>query len=149
MSLDKTAGPVPTIAAVKHLYLAGVFMGLLLVITACQEVTGPIPNSGLYVARLQDCKPGYIPPRDAFGPGETPAVVLDNYSGLTVTLRVTDIVSGGIVWNNTLLIPRDRATNWWSLKVLPSGVYRAELLLGNTLRQSYDFNVTKAPAPQR
>ena len=140
---------MPTIPAVKLLCTTGVVAGLLLALTACEEVKGPMPNSGLYVARLQDCKPGYIPARDAFGPGEIPAIVLDNYSGLTVTLRVSDIVSGGMVWNNTVYIPRDRATNWWSLKVLPSGAYRAELLLGNTLRQSYDFNVTKGPAQQR
>jgi len=131
--------------------LLGLLLVILVVITGCAELTGPSADHGLFAARLQDCKPGYIPPRDNFGPGETPAIVYGFQNGRTVTVRITDVNNGGIVWNNTAYIPRDNRTNWWSLKVLPSGAYKAELLEGNTLLQSYNFNVSKAIAkkPQR
>lgn len=124
-------------------------IGLGLFVTSCEELKGPSANNGLFMARLQDCKDGYIPSTDNFGPGEAPAVVFSNYNGLTVTVRVYDQHSGGIVWNRTEYIPRDRPLNWWSLKTLPSGAYKAELLTGNTLRQSYNFNVARAASKTR
>ncbi len=140
---------MPTIAGVKLLWNAGLGLCLALAMTACEELKGPSADNGLFTARLQDCKPGFIPARDSFGPGETPAVIFGYNNGRTVTVRVYDIHNGAIVWNNTAYIPRDNVTNWWSLKTLPSGAYKAELLAGNTLLQSYNFNVSKAAAKKR
>ncbi len=121
---------------------------LLLALVGCEELKGPSADHGLFAARLQDCKPGFIPPADNFGPGETPAIVFGVQNGRTVTVRITDVNTGATVWCNTAFIPRDNTTNWWSLKLLPSGAYKAELLAGNLLLQSYNFNVTKAKATQ-
>ena len=115
----------------------------------CEELKGPSDDHGLFAARLEDCKPGFIPPTDHFGPGETPAIVFGIQNGRTITVRITDVNNGRLMWFNTAYIPRDNITNWWSLKTLPSGAYNAELLAGNTLLQSYNFNVTKAPAKRR
>jgi hypothetical protein len=146
---DKAWGLTRTIVGLRLLCRLGAFLGLFLVMTGCEELKGPSADHGLFAARLQDCKPGYIPPRDNFGPGETPAIIFGFQNGRTVTVRITDLNNGGIVWNNTAYIPRDNITNWWSLKALPGGVYKAELLAGNTLLQSYNFNVAKAPAKKR
>lgn len=140
---------MPIIPAVKTLCSLGLLFGLLFVITGCEELKGPSTDAGLFTARLQDCKPGFIPPCDNFGPGDIPAVIYGYNNGRTITVRIYNIHNAGIVWNNTAYIPRDNVTNWWSLKTLPSGDYKAELLAGNTLLQSYNFNVIKAAAPTK
>jgi hypothetical protein len=117
--------------------------GLILALAGCAELGAPSPGNGLFMAKLQDCKPGFIPTCDNFGPGEIPAVVFVNYNELTITIRVTSQTTAGIVWNKTDYIPRDQTTGWWALKKLPSGAYKAELFLGGTLRQSFKFNVNK------
>lgn len=143
-ALDRSV-PHKRIPARRALCTVACLLGLLAVL-GCEELKGPSDDHGLFAARLEDCKPGYIPPTDHFGPGETPAIVYGIQNGRTVTVRVTDVNNGQMVWCNTAYIPRDNTTNWWSLKILPSGAYKAELLAGNTLLQSYNFNVTKAPA---
>ena len=137
------------ISSVRLLCSPGLFLALFLAITGCAELKGPSADHGLFAAKLQDCKPGYIPPCDTFGPGEIPAIVFGFQNGRTVTVRITEINNGNIAWNNTAYVPRDNTTNWWSLKSLPSGAYKAELLEGNTLLQSCNFNVTKTSAGKR
>ncbi len=110
---------------------------------------GPTPNNGLYIARLQDCKPGEIPACDNFKPGETPAAVVYFLPGQTVTVRVTSLDNGSIVFNETGYLPRNRMTNCWAIKGLTGGSYKAELLTGNTLRQSFNFSVAEPPAKAR
>ncbi len=127
---------------------AGLLLVLVVALSGCEELKGPSADHGLFAARLQDCKPGYIPPCDNFGPGETPAIVFGYFNGRTITVRITDLNNGNMAWNNTAYIPQDNVTNWWSLRILPGGAYKAELLAGNTLLQSYNFNVAKA-APKR
>jgi hypothetical protein len=118
-------------------------------ITGCEELKGPRPNNGLFMARLQDCKPGDIPACENFKPGETPAAVVYHRPGQTVTVRVSSLDSGSIFFNETLYLPRDRMTNWWAIKGLIGGSYTAELLSGNALLQSCLFNVAGAPAKKR
>jgi hypothetical protein len=124
-------------------------LGLVLVLTACESIPAPPPGSSFYAARLQDCKPGtHIPACDNFAAGEVPAIVCVNYAGRTVTIRVNNVTTGAISWNETEYIPQDRTTAWWSLKVLPAGTYNAEILTGGTFLQSYNFEM-KRPNPSR
>ncbi len=137
------------VGRVSLLYRACLLSAFILALTGCEELKGPSSDNGLFSARLQDCKPGYIPPCDNFGPGDIPAIIFGHNNGRTITVRVYNIHNGAIVWNNTEYIPRDSTTNWWSLKTLPGGEYKAELLAGNTLLQSYNFNIVKASARKR
>ncbi len=124
-------------------------LGLVLTLTGCNIIPSRPAGSGFFAARLQDCKPGAeIPPRDHFAPGDVPAMVLVNYGGRTVTIRVTDLVTGTIFYNNTVYVPQDRATSWWSVKTLVAGTYRAELLLEGTHLQTCEFAVN-SPVPKR
>ncbi len=122
-------------------------MGFALAVTGCNIIPTRPEGGHFFAARLQDCKPGgEIPRRDQFGAGEVPAIVVMNYEGRTVTIRVNDAVTGGIFWNNTLYLPQDQTTAWWSLKTLPTGAYTAELLMGGTLLQTCNFHIEN-PAP--
>ena len=118
-------------------------------VTSCEEMTGARPHNGLYIARLQDCKLGDIAACDNFNPGETPAAVVYCAPGQTVTVRVSSLDNGSIVFNETNYLPTDRMTNWWAIKGLTGGSYKAELLTGNTLRQSFHFSVAKTPVKER
>jgi len=129
----------------KVLVKVGTVLCLAMALTGCEEMKGPRPNNGLYIARLQDCKPGDIAACDNFKPGETPAAVAYYLPGQTVTVRVSRQDDETIVFNETTYLPRDRMTNWWAIKGLTGGSYKAELLTGNTLRQSCNFSVA-APA---
>ncbi len=120
----------------------GISLGLALALTGCGIIPTRPPASSFFVARLQDCKSeAPIPPRDKFAAGEVPAIVLVNYAGRTVTIRVNDAISGAMFWHNTGYLPQDRATAWWSLKTLPTGTYKAELVMGGTVLQTCEFEV--------
>jgi hypothetical protein len=123
-------------------------LGLAFVLAGCNIIPTRPPASSFFAARLQDCKPeAEIPPRDNFAAGEVPAIVLVNYAGRTVTIRVND-VTGAMFWFNTVNVPQDRATAWWSLETLPTGLYKAELVMEGTLLQTCDFGVNN-PTPRR
>ena len=90
---------------------------------------------------FHNCKPkAEIPPRDHFAAGEVPAIVLVNYAGRTVTIRVND-VGGAMVWFDTVYVPQEGAAAWWSLETLPAGLYKADLVMEGTLLQSCSFQV--------
>lgn len=130
--------------------VAGLVLPLILLLTGCEAVNAPPPASAFFIARLQDCKTGVpIPQSDNFAPGEVPAAVFVNYHGQTVTVRVHNVNSGAISWNKTEYIPQDRTTGWWSLQALPGGAYKAEMLVGGIMVQSYNFSIAKAPARRR
>ena len=123
-------------------------LGLAFVLAGCNIIPTRPPASRFFTARLQDCKPeAEIPPRDNFAAGEVPAIVLVNYAGRTVTIRVND-VAGAMFWFDTVAVPQDRATAWWSLETLPTGLYKAELVMEGTLLQTCDFGV-KNSTPRR
>jgi hypothetical protein len=77
-----------------------------------------------------------------------PAVVLVNYASRTVTIRVNDALTGRSFYNNTVYVPQDRATAWWSINNLPTGSYKAELVMEGTLLQTCEFAVDN-PVPAR
>ncbi len=123
-------------------------LGLAFVLAGCNIIPTRPDASRFFVARLQDCKPdAEIPPRDNFVAGEVPAIVLVNYAGRTVTIRVKNF-AGAMVWFDTVYVPQDRATAWWSLETLPAGLYEAELVMEGTLLQSCSFQVNN-PTPRR
>ncbi len=123
-------------------------LGLAFVLAGCNIIPTRPPGSAFFAARLQDCKPkAEIPPRDHFAAGEVPAIVLVNYAGRTVTIRVND-VSGVMVWFDTVYVPQEDATAWWSLKTLPTGLYKADLVMEGTVLQSCSFEVNN-PTPRR
>ncbi len=133
----------------KPVCCIAVAVGLALTLTACDTIPTRPPASSFFAARLQDCKAGtYIPSREIFAPGEVPALVCLNYAGRTVTLRVNNVSSGAIFWNHTEYLPVDRTSAWWSLKTLPAGTYKAEILEGGTLLQGYNFEIAR-PTPVR
>lgn len=124
-------------------------LGLVLAFTGCDIIPTRPPASGFFAACLKECKPGAeIPPRDNFAAGEVPAIVLVNYAGRTVTIRVSDAVTGTMFWNKTVYLPEDSATAWWSLSTLPAGTYKAALVMGGSLLQTCDFEVDN-PTPKR
>ncbi len=124
-------------------------LGLALTLTGCNIIPTRPPASDFFAARLQDCKPGAeIPPRDNFPAGDVPAIVLVNYAGRTVTIRVNGAIGGAMFWNHTAYVAQGRATAWWSLESLPTGTYKAELWMGGTFLQSCEFAVDN-PAPGR
>ncbi len=127
---------------------AALALGLML--PGCDSIPTRPPASSFFVARLQDCKgETYIPPRENFAPGEVAALVCINYAGRTVTLRVNNISTGAISWNRTEYLPVGRTKCWWSLNTLPGGTYRAEILDGGTLLQSYNFEIARpTPSPR-
>jgi hypothetical protein len=121
----------------------------LAVLTGCEIIPTRPPASSFFAARLQDCKPGAeIPPRDKFAAGEVPAIVLVNYAGRTVTIRVNDAITGRTFYNNTVYVPQDRAMAWWSINNLVTGSYKAELVMEGTRLQTCDFAVDN-PTPER
>ena len=123
-------------------------LGLAFVLAGCDTIPTRPPASSFFAARLQDCKPeAEIAPWDNFAAGEVPAIVLVNYAGRTVTIRVND-VSGSMVWFDTVYVPQGRATAWWSLETLPTGLYKADLVMEGTLLQSCSFEVNN-PTPRR
>ena len=74
-------------------------LGLAFVLAGCNIIPSRPPASSFFAARLQDCKPeAEIPPWDNFAAGEVPALVLVNYAGRTVTIRVN-----GIAWRDDLV----------------------------------------------
>ena len=123
-------------------------LGVAFVLAGCNIIPTRPPASSFFVARLQDCKSeAEIPSWDNFAAGEVPALVLVNYAGRTVTIRVND-VSGSMVWFDTVYVPQGRATAWWSLETLPTGLYKAELVMEGTLLQTVGFGVNN-PTPTR
>jgi len=121
---------------------------LALALMGCNIIPTRPPASSFFAARLQDCKPeAVISPRDNFAAGEVPAIVLVNYAGRTVTIRVSNI-AGVMLWNNTVYVPQDRPAAWWSLEALPTGAYKAELVMEGTFLQSCRFEVNN-PTPTR
>ena len=123
-------------------------LGLAFVLAGCNIIPTRPPAGSFFAARLQDCKPeAEIPPWDNFAAGEVPAIVLVNYAGRTVTIRVIG-VGGAMHWFNTVYVPQDRVTAWWSLETLPTGVYKAELVMEGTLLQTCGFAVNN-PTPRR
>jgi len=124
-------------------------LGLAFVLAGCNIIPTRPPASSFFAARLQDCKPGTeIPPRDNFAAGEVPAIVLVNYAGRTVTIRVND-VAGATFWFDTVYVPQDRVTAWWSLETLPTGLYKAELVMEGTILQTCGFGVNNPTPRQR
>ncbi len=125
-------------------------LGVALALTGCNIIPSRPPGSSFFAARVQDCKPGaVIPARDHFAAGDVPAMVLVNYAGRTVTIRVTDAVTGTIFYNNTVYVPQDRTTAWWSVKTLLTGTYKAELLMEGSFLQSCTFAVDSPSAKPR
>jgi hypothetical protein len=121
----------------------------LAVFMGCEIIPTRPPASNFFVARLQDCKLGAeIPPRDQFAAGEVPTLVVVNYAGRTVTIRVNDAITGRSFYNNTVYVPQDRPTAWWSINNLPTGSYKAELVMEGTLLQTCEFAVDN-PTPAR
>jgi hypothetical protein len=121
----------------------------LAVLMGCEIIPTRPPASSFFVARLQDCKVGaVIPPRDHFAAGEVPTVVLVNYAGRTVTIQVSDATTGRSVYNNTVYVPQDRPTVWWSITNLLTGSYKAELVMEGTRLQTCEFAVDN-PTPAR
>ena len=123
-------------------------LGLAFVLAGCNIIPTRPPGSSFFAARLQDCKSkAEIPPRNNFAAGEVPAIVLVNYAGRTVTIRVND-VGGAMVWFDTVYVPQAGATAWWSLETLPAGLYKADLVMEGTLLQTCSFQVNN-PTPRR
>ena len=123
-------------------------LGLAFVLAGCNIIPARPPAGSFFAARLQDCKPeAEIPPRDNFAAGEVPAIVLVNYAGRTVTIRV-NTAAGAMFWFDTVYVPQDRTTAWWSLETLPTGLYKAELVMEGTFLQSCSFAVNN-PTPRR
>jgi hypothetical protein len=124
-------------------------LGLALGLTGCNIIPSRPPGGRFFAARAQDCKPGAeIPYRDNFAAGEVPAMVLVNYAGRTVTIRVNDAITGTMFYNNTVYVPENRTTVWWNVETLITGTYEAELLMGGTLVQTCHFAVNN-PTPRR
>ena len=126
----------------------GISLGLAFVLAGCNIIPTRPSGSRFFAARLQDCKPkAEIHPRNNFAAGEVPAIVLVNYAGRTVTIRVND-VSGAMVWFDTVYVPQTGATAWCSLETLSTGLYKADLVMEGILLQSCSFEVNN-PTPRR
>ena len=73
-------------------------LGVAFVLAGCNIIPTRPPASSFFVARMQDCKSeAEIPSWDNFAAGEVPALVLVNYAGRSVPIRVNG-VGGVMVW---------------------------------------------------
>jgi hypothetical protein len=104
----------------------------------------PVHKQELIMTRFQDIQSGKRPPSyDNFGPGEVPSVYLNNFDGQTVTIKIYNVSTGDLITQfKSTYIPAYNA-QYWMLDDLPSGSYKASVLVGAEEMDSQLFNVSK------
>jgi hypothetical protein len=96
------------------------------------------------MTRFQDIQSGKRPPDyDNFVPGEVPCVYLNNFDEQTVRIQIYNISTGDLIKQlKPTYIPAYNA-QYWMLDDLPSGSYRASVLVSGVEMDSKHFNVSK------
>ena len=104
----------------------------------------PVHKQELITTRFRDIQSGKRPPSyDNFGTGEVPSVYLSGFSGQTVSIQIYNISTGDLITQlKPTYIPAYNA-QYWMLNDLPSGSYRASVLVGGVEQDSKLFNVIK------
>ena len=78
---------------------------------------------------------------EKFSPGETPTVVIREYGGKTLTIRLYDLSSGEQVEYRDAYVPHGKDF-WWSFPYLSVGSYKAVLEEDGLIRESCLFRVS-------
>ncbi len=78
---------------------------------------------------------------EKFSPDETPTVLIRQYGGKTLTMRLYDMSSGEEVERRDAYVPYGKDF-WWSFPYLSVGTYKAVLEEDGLIRESCMFRVS-------
>ena len=98
-------------------------------------------KKGISSHRLSDLNElNYSLEVDYFGEGETPAVLIQGYSGKTVSLHLRDKLAGISIGEKAHHIPNGKV-KWVSYGGLPSGTYQVTLIYNGVVQGATTFTI--------